>query len=99
MEIDLNGELPLDTYLTVKFGDVFVHYIIPVIRKDGTKRCYGDLFTHFTNRDKFRFAIGYVLTESEQGDYWQADMQYFYFDKKKIVQMAKRLNTPLVQFK
>lgn len=84
---DLTDPLRCDTLLAVKLmrydGRLgFVHYIIPVVRKDGSIRLYGDLYQYFLKKKpSFRFAIGYHLEEDPRGDYWTAQFQYFYFSK------------------
>lgn len=79
--LDLTEPLMIDTYLTVKLGNKFVHYAIPIERKDGTLRHYGDLYKYFTQKKGFRFAIGYLL--GQDGEFWTGQNQYFYFDKKE----------------
>lgn len=94
--IDLTSELYMDTYLSVKFSNgVFVHYIIPILRKDGTKRMYGDLFKYFTQKDGFRFAKGYILEDDNA--YWMGQRQYFYFDKNGLEMSVKILDSPLLR--
>lgn len=92
--IDLTSELYLDTYLSVKFSNgKFVHYVVPINRKDGTKRQYGDLFKYFTQKDGFRFAKGYIL--EQDSSFWIGQRQYFYFDKKGLEMSVKILPSPL----
>ncbi len=84
---DLTDELVCDTFLAVKMTMYsgrpgFVHYAIPVTRKDGSTRQFGDLYNYFTKKEGFRFAIGYVL--GEDGKYWTAKNQYFFFSKRKL---------------
>ena len=79
--LDLTEALMIDTYLSVKLGSKFVHYAIPRERKDGTLRLYGDLYKYFTQKDGFRFAIGYVLSEDKE--FWYGQNQYLYFSKKE----------------
>jgi len=94
-QIDLMSELYLDTYLSVKFSNgKFVHYVIPVLRKDGTKREYGDLFKYFTQKENFRFAKGYIL--EQDSSFWMGQRQYFYFDKKGLEMSVKILSSPLI---
>ena len=86
-EFDLLDTLICDTLLTVKMtrrtgGSVFVHYVIPREKKDGTVRQYGDIYKYFTGLPDFRFAIGYLLEEQDEQT-WKANKQYFYFDKRK----------------
>ncbi len=86
--LDMTDPLMVDTYLTVKIGVKFVHYAIPRKRKDSTLRLYGDLYKYFTQKEGFRFAIGYLL--SEDNEFWYGQNQYFYFDKN---------NAPFLSFK
>lgn len=97
--IDLMIELPMDTYLSVKWANgKFTHYMIPTHRKDGSRRLYGDLYSYFTGQKDFRFAKGYRREEEEK--FWKAEMQYFYFDKKQgVVISTKLLETPLFHLK
>ncbi len=86
---DLTEPLLCDTLLAIKLTRYdgrpgFVHYIIPVMRKDGTQRLYGDLYHYFTQKPGFRFAIGYYLQEDGTGKYWEGDFQYLYFDKRQL---------------
>lgn len=85
---DLTEPLMINTYLSVKIGSKFVHYAIPRERKDGTLRFYGDLYKYFTQKEGFRFAIGYILDEDKE--FWYGKNQYMYFDKK---------NTPFYSIK
>lgn len=99
---DLTEELFTDTYLSVKYEKqngqtVFVHYVIPKRRKDKTIRTYGDLYGYFSQKKGFRFAIGYFLEEDESGQYWKAQKQYFYFDRKVLPKMSfKELKNALL---
>lgn len=86
--LDLTEPIMVDTYLSVKIGSKFVHYAIPRERKDGTLRMYGDLYKYFTQKQGFRFAIGYLLSQDKQ--FWYGQNQYFYFDKA---------NAPFLSFK
>lgn len=86
--LDLTEPILVDTYLSVKIGSKFVHYAIPRERKDGTLRMYGDLYKYFTQKQGFRFAIGYLLSEDKE--FWYGQNQYMYFD---------RLNAPFLSFK
>lgn len=94
---DLMNELTIDTYLSVKIGEKFVHYIIPVERKDGSKRTFGNIYDYFTKKDGFRMALGYILTETLDG-YWKGQTQYFYFDKKTHPYLVedRKLQAPLL---
>lgn len=106
-ELDLTTELLHPVWLAVKYtnpkaynGQSWCNYIIPIERKDGTKRCYGDLYTYFTNNKDFRFAIGYYLEESECTMYWKAQNQTFYFAANRTPYLTgKRLEKPLLQLK
>lgn len=79
--LDMTDPLMVDTYLSVKIGDKFVHYAIPRERKDGTLRLYGDLYKYFTQKKGFRFAIGYLLSDDKE--FWYGQNQYVYFDKNE----------------
>ena len=79
--LDLTEPLMVNTYLSVKINFKFVHYAIPRERKDGTLRLYGDLYKYFTQKQGFRFAIGYFLSEDKE--FWYGQNQYMYFDKSK----------------
>lgn len=79
--LELIEPLMIDTYLSVKIGSKFVHYAIPRERKDGTLRQYGDLYKYFTQKEGFRFAIGYLLSDDTIN--WYGQNQYLYFDKKE----------------
>lgn len=101
MEIfDLHSNLTVDTFLRVKIGNTFVTYITPVERKDGTARTYGDLYMYFTTRKTgFRFAMGFILSETLCGKYWQGRTQYFYFDRYRVPELldpVKTLDNPLI---
>lgn len=97
--LDLTEPLMIDTYLSVKIGDKFVHYAIYRERKNGTLRTYGDLYNYFINKKKgFRFAIGYCLTEDSE--FWYGQNQYFYFDKNEAPFMSlKETNYKLIRIK
>lgn len=86
---DLTSELLADTLLAVKYQKsdgqkVFVHYAIPIMRRNGTKREFGDLYKYFTSKVGFLFAIGYVMQEDRTMKFWRANHAYFYFDKKNL---------------
>lgn len=91
---DLTTAIMVDTYLTVKFGLKHVHYSVPKIRNNGTARTYGCLYHHFTKRDDFKFAIGYV--RGEDSEYWTGQVRYFYFDKNTPPYLVQHvLKSPL----
>ena len=93
---DLFTELPVDTFLVVKFGSKFVKYNVPIERKNGSKRTFGNLYDHFTKREDFRFAIGYIRGETLDG-YFSGQTQYFYFDRRTAPYLkSKRLDYPLL---
>jgi len=99
---NLLEELPVDTFLSVKMErkekngkTLFVNYIIPRQRKNGTIRNYGDLFFYFSKSDRFRFARGYILEESWDKSSWMASKQYFYFDRKNVSLEPKEINQQL----
>jgi len=91
---DLNDGLMVDTYLTVKYGNKFVHYNIPKIKANGFDRTYGDLYWFYTSKPDFKMAIGYV--RGEEGAFWTAEKQYFYFDK---IQMPNLVDRPALRNK
>ena len=96
---DLTDSLLMDTYLVVKYSSgKMVHYNVPKFnRKKNRDRTYGDLYHYFSNREGFRFAIGYIRHEDESGKFWKAWQQYFYFDKSTLPYMAvKALKFPLL---
>lgn len=87
IEFDLSEELYFDTWLSVKYtnskgGVSWCQYQIPILRKDGTKRLFGDLYYYFTRKEGFRMAIGYFIKTDLYG-ISQRGGQYFYFDKKR----------------
>lgn len=85
---DLNDGLMVDTYLTVKYGNKFVHYNIPKIKYNGYPRTYGELYFFYTSKPDFKMALGYA--RNEDGDYWTAQQQYFYFDKVQAPNLVDR---------
>ena len=94
---DLFDDLLINTYLSVKLGNKFVHYIIPYQRKDGTIRTYGDLYKYFTQKEGFRMAMGYMLEVDETGKFWAGQNQYMYFDKNTAPHISERkLGYPLL---
>jgi len=95
---ELFQPLYIDTYLSVKLGNKWVHYIIPVVRKDGTTRTYGDLYKYFTQKKDFRMACGYILQETLCNKFWKGQIQYLYFDKNRAPYLIedKKLKHPLL---
>ena len=95
---DLTTNLYLDIYLSIKINTKFVHYIIPKQRKDGTFRQYGDLYKYFTQKEGFRMALGYNLSETLCGKFWKGQTQHLYFDKKTAPYLVedKILKNPLL---
>jgi len=81
---DLNSDLICDTLLLVKMGSKWVEYVIPIKRKDGSTRTYGDLYHYYSNITDFRFAKGYVLGESLIYDAYTYKHQYMYFSKEEL---------------
>ena len=98
--MDLYDNMMVDTYLSVKIGDKFVHYIVKVNRKDGSVRTYGDLYLYFTTKKPtFRMALGYFLEEDESGKFWLGQRQYMYFDRNKppeLLPKIRELKSPLI---
>lgn len=88
--VDLTAALPVDTYLTVKFGMKWVHYNIPCIKKDGTQRTFGELYHFYTKKKDFKMALGYIRREDETAKYWTAQTQYFYFSKVDMPYLVSR---------
>ena len=96
MDIDLLDELVTDIFLIVKKDNinnpsrtVFVKYIVPRIRKNGSVRTYADLYNYFTDTERqetkgFRFARAYILQSSWCGKFWENGKQIFYFSKSQI---------------
>ena len=68
---DLMEDLWFDTYLVVKYASgKLVHYNVPLFNsKKNRVRTYGDLYSYFSNREGFRFAIGYIRKEDETLEY------------------------------
>ena len=92
---DLNDGLMVDTYLVVKYGIKFVHYNIPCIKANGEARTYGELYWFYTSKPNFKMAMGYV--RKDDGEFWTAQKQYFYFDKIQMPNLVDRpaLNSEL----
>ena len=86
--LDLTAALPVDTYLTIKFGLKWVHYNIPRMKRNGEFRTFGDLYHFYTTKPSFKMAVGYI--RSEDGDYWTAQTQYFYFSKVDMPYLVER---------
>jgi hypothetical protein len=100
--LPFEGVLAYPTWLAVKFSHratgkpVWVDYIVFPQRKDGTFRHYTEIYNYFVGKEGFRFAIGYVLEEGE--NYYSAQTQYFYFDKKELpYYSAKRIEQPKIR--
>jgi len=96
-EVDLLDVFHFDTFLSVKMdrkggnGTLFVNYIIPIERKDGTRRNYGDVIFWFRKEPRFRFARGFILSETADKSLWMAEHQYLYFDRKRATFEDKKL--------
>lgn len=96
-DVDLLDTLHFNTFLSVKMdrkegiGTIFVNYIIPIGRKDGTERLYGDVILWFRKQPRFRFARGFLLRETADKTTWMAEHQYLYFDRKRATFEDKTL--------
>jgi len=96
-DVDLLDVLHFDTFLSVKMdrkeggGTLFVNYIIPIARKDATERHYGDVISYFRKQPRFRFARGFLLSETADKSLWMAEHQYLYFDRKRATFEQKTL--------
>lgn len=104
--IDRTNDLPCNIWLSVKYtnnenprGFSWCNYQIPVQRKDGSYRSYGDLYFYFISKKGFRMAMGYILEESDCKMIWIAYKRIFYFDKVKLIYSLGGLDKPLKEVK
>ncbi len=92
--IPLNSPIIMDTIISVKIGNTFKKYPVHAIYK-GRQRYMSDLYNYFIQLPEFRFAIGYLMEESE--NHYKARSQYFYFDAKTNPYLCvKQLSDPLI---
>ena len=99
--IILDASLLVDTYLVVRYQekgkDRWGHYINHIIKSNGHKRTYREMYTYFVKQPHFVAAYGYVLKDEMDSDYYKAHHRYFIFDKiKPPTFSSKTLERPLL---
>jgi len=99
--ITLDAALIIDTYLVVRYQradkDSWIHYINHIIKSNGDKRTYREMYTYFVKQPYFVAAYGYVLNDDIDSDYYIAEQRYFFFDKiRPPTFSSKTLEKPLM---